>query len=74
MYVGSTFAAGDFSGYEDCGQYSGSVGLGLADGVDCSPAIDGRYVAVQILGTNEELTICEVFAYTAYEGYYQFIL
>ena len=52
------------SNYEVCGQFNGIVGPSAPATVTCSQLQQGRYVAVQIPGTNEQLTICELFVLT----------
>ncbi len=70
--VGNTPVFGNFltSGYIQCGTYSGAVGLSSVAEIVCTKPIEGSHVAVQIMGTNEQLTVCEVFVYPVLLGWF----
>ena len=50
----------DPSSYTLCATYCGVVGNGATESVNCDTNNSGRYVVVQIPGSNERLTLCEV--------------
>ena len=68
VLVGHPFNSDNFDSYSQCGHFSGSVNLGVAASVDCPSKPEGSVVVVQIEGSNEILTICEIFVYSVYEG------
>ena len=56
------------SNYDLCGAYSGTVGAGAKVTIDCDPNIIGRYMVIQIPGSSETLTLCEVEAFGEESG------
>ena len=50
----------DPSSYPLCATYSGAVGSGATESVNCNANNSGRFIVVQIPGSNERLTLCEV--------------
>lgn len=62
VYIGAKSSHGDFAsaGYTLCHHYTGTVASGDIVTVECSTVIHGRYVAIQISGSNQKLTLCEV--------------
>jgi len=55
--------APSFSNYPLCGAHPGSVGAGVTVKITCKPGLVGRYVIVQLKGSNF-LTLCEVQVFT----------
>ena len=51
------------------GQYSGAATDGQILDLECDTGVSGRYVWIQILGTDEILTLCEVEVYEAGQLY-----
>ena len=50
----------DPSSYSLCATHSGIIGNGATESVNCDTNHSGRYVVIQIPGSNEVLTLCEV--------------
>ena len=53
----------DLAAYQLCATYSGIAPAGAVD-VPCSAPAIGNFLAVQIVGANETLQMCEVVVYT----------
>ena len=54
--------------YSLCTQYKGSATNGQVLTLHCTAPIQGRYVTIQIPGSDEILTLCEVEIYEAVGG------
>ena len=70
IYIGSASADGNFpsNGYKLCKKFPGSVTSGDAIKINCTSVTTGRFVAIQMLGTNKVLTLCEVDVFPSRTG------